>query len=354
MKRNLLKKVMSLVVATSLMATMMVGCGSETEESAGVLNMYIWTEYVPESVIEGFEEETGIQVNVSYYSSNEDLYAKLKSEAEGTYDLIQPSDYMVEKLAAQGMVEEIDKDALTNFDNLSEAYLDPSYDPGNVYSIPFMGGLVAIAVNTSMITTEITSYDDIFDASLAGQAVVLDDSRAIIGLTAKSLGYSMSTTDAGELAEIEEKLLTLKDIIKVYDSDSPKSVLITGDCGLGLVWNAEVALAMEENEDIEIVFPEEGAYMFLDNWSIPTGAVNSEEALMFIDYILSAEASAACSEELPYLNPNDAAVALLGDDYLNNIAKNIPAEEIAKGEYIENLDTDTQAIYEAMWTELKK
>lgn len=354
MKKSLWKKMVSLVVATSLVATVMVGCGSSSEESAGVLNMYIWTEYVPESVIEGFEEETGIQVNVSYYSSNEDLYAKLKSESEGTYDLIQPSDYMVEKMAEQGMLEEIDHDSLTNLENLSDAYMDPSYDPGNVYSIPFMGGLVAIAVNTSKITTEITSYDDIFDASLAGQAVVLDDSRAIIGLTAKSLGYSMSTTDETELAEIEEKLLTLKDIIKVYDSDSPKSVLITGDCGLGLVWNAEVALAMEENEDIEIVFPEEGAYMFLDNWSIPAGAVNTEEALAFIDYILSAEASAACSEELPYLNPNDAAIALLGDEYLNNIAKNIPSEEIAKGEFIQNLDTDTQAVYEAMWTELKK
>lgn len=357
MKKSFIKKTLAVTLAAMSIASMLTGCGgssSSEAESAGTLNLYIWTEYVPESVIQGFEDETGITVNVSYYSSNEDLYAKLKSETAGTYDVIQPSDYMVEKMAEQGMLEEINKDALSNLGNIAAEYMDPSYDVGNLYSIPYMGGIAAIAVNTATVTEEITSYDDLFSTALAGEEVFLDDSRAIIGLTAKSLGYSMSTTDTAELDEIAAKLLTLKDNVKVYDSDSPKSVLISGDCSVGMIWNAEIAMAMEENPDIEIVFPEEGAYLFLDNWSIPTGAVNVTEAEMFIDYMLSAEASAACSEELPYLNPNTAACELLGDEYMNNEAKNIPAAEIAKGEYIQNLDTETQAIYEAMWTELKK
>lgn len=350
--KPMFKKILALGLATVLAITPLTGCAKE--ESAGELNLYIWTEYVPESVIQGFEEETGIKVNISYFSSNEDMYAKLNSEAEGTYDLIQPSDYMVEKLIAQDMLEELDMSKISNFDNLSEAYKDPSYDPGNVYSIPYMGGIVPIAVNTSAITMEITSYADMFDPALAGEIVSLDDSRMLIGVAAAALGYSMSTTDPAELAEIEEKLLTIKDNVKVYDSDSPKSVLITGDCNVGLVWNAEVALAMAENPDIEIIFPEEGGYLFLDNWTIPTGAKNSDAAYQFIDYMLEAENSAACSEELPYLNPNDAALEILGDDYINNPAMNVPADAIAAGEFIQNLDTDTQAIYEAMWTELKK
>ncbi|MFI3313498.1 MAG: spermidine/putrescine ABC transporter substrate-binding protein [Eubacteriales bacterium] len=353
MKKPFLKKTLALTLAGALALTPLTGCGSKTED-AGTLNLFIWTEYVPESVLQGFEEETGIKVNITYASSNEDIYAKVHSEAEGTYDLIQPSDYMVEKMIAQDMLEELDKSKLSNLGNLSDAYMDPSYDPGNVYSIPYMGGIAAIAVNTANVTTEITSYDDLFDTALAGQAVVLDDSRAIIGMTAKSLGYSMSTSDPDELAEIEEKLLTLKDIITVYDSDSPKSVLISGDCNVGVMWNAEVALAMEENPDIEIVFPEEGAYLFLDNWTIPKGAKNTDAAYQFIDYILTAEASAACSEELPYLNPNTAALDILGADYIDNIAKNIPDEVISAGEFIQNLDTDTQATYEAMWTKLKQ
>ncbi len=355
MKKVHLKRAMAFGLATSMLALSLTGCSSSSdEESAGELNIYMWTEYVPESVIEGFEEETGIKVNVSYFSSNEDMYARLNSEAEGTYDIIQPSDYMIEKLIEQDMLEELDHSLLTNLGNLSDAYMDPSYDPGNVYSIPYMGGIVAIAVNTAKIDLEITSYDDLFDSSLAGQLVVLDDSRAIIGLTAKSLGYSMSTSDPDELAEIQEKLMLLKDNVKVYDSDSPKSVLITGDCNVAAVWNAEVALAMEENPDIEIVFPEEGSYFFLDNWAIPAGAENYEEAHMFIDYMLTAEASAACSEELPYLNPNEAALEILGDDYINNEAKNISSDVIEMGEFIQNLDTATQAIYEDMWTELKQ
>ncbi len=350
--RTFWKRTLALGLAGVLALTPLTGCAKE--EAGKTLNLYIWTEYIPESVLQGFEKETGIEVNVGYFSSNEEMYAKLNAEAEGTYDLIQPSDYMVEKLIAQDAALELDHSKLKNFDNIAKAYQDPSYDPGNKYSIPYMGGIVPIAVNTAKITTPITSYADVFNPEFEGQVVSLDDSRMLIGVAAKSLGYSMSTSDPAELAEIEEKLLTLKDIVKVYDSDSPKSVLITGDCNIGLAWNAEVALAMEENEDIEIVFPEEGGYLFLDNWVIPKDAKNADAAYQFIDYMLKAETSAACSEELPYLNPNEAALEILGEDYINNEAKNVPAEAISKGEFIQNLDTDTQAIYEAMWTELKK
>lgn len=347
------KRILAVVLSVMLVVSMFTftGCGKSGEN--GTLNLFIWTEYVPESVIKDFEKEYGIKVNVTTFSSNEDMLAKLKSESAGTYDIVQPSDYMVEQMIAQDMLAKLDKDKLTNLDNIGEAYLNPSYDPGNVYSVPYQGGVAAIAVNTSMIDMEIDSYDDLFDPALKGKLVVLDDFRAVIGMTARSMGYSMNETDTDKLSEIQEKLLTLKDNVAKYDSDSPKSVLISEDCAAGMIWSAEIALAMEENEDIEIVFPKEGPYVFMDNWAITKDAPNYDNAMKFINYMLSSEVSQKVSEEFPYLNPNKVAVEAMGEDFSGNPAKNPPADVIASGEYVSNLDTDTLAIYDEMWTKLK-
>lgn len=348
------KRLVTLALATCLAATTFTaGCGSKTADN-GELNVFVWTEYVSESAIKAFEEESGIKVNVSTYSSNEDMLAKLKSESEGTYDVILPSDYAVEYLIAQGKLEELDMEQLPNISNIDEAYLNQSYDPGNVYSVPYEGGVACIAVNTAKVDKEITSYADLFDESLADQIVVLDDYRAVIGMTARSMGYSLNETDPGTLAEIEEKLMTLKSNVKLYDSDSPKSALIAGDCSVGMVWSAEVALSMDENPDIEIVYPEEGAYVFLDNWCVPTGVKNYDNAMKFINYMLSPEAAKMNIEDFPYLCPNSAALEMMGDDYVNNTAKNVPSEVIENGEFVKYLDTDTLAIYDDMWTKLKK
>lgn len=344
-------------VALSLMLVLSLagftGCGKKSA-SNGELNIFTWTEYVPESVIEDFEKEYGIKVNWTTFSSNEDMLAKVKTESAGTYDIVQPSDYMVEQMISQDMLMELDKDVITNIENIDSAYRDPSYDPGNKYSVPYQGGVAAIAVNTDKVSKEITSYDDLFSEDLKGNIVALDDYRAVIGMTARSMGYSMNETDTDKLAKIEEKLLKLKDNVKVYDSDSPKNSLISGDCTVGYCWAAEIALAQEENPAIKIVFPKEGPYVFMDNWAVLKTAKNSENAMKFINYMLDSETSQKVSEEFPYLNPNAKAVDALGDEYKSNEAKNPPADVIASGEYVSNLDTDTLAIYDAMWTKLKK
>ena len=349
------KKMLSFIVITAMLVTMLAGCGSKSSAGKnGELNIFIWTEYVPDSVIEKFEEETGIKVNVSTYSSNEDMLAKVKSESEGTYDIVQPSDYMVEQMASQGMLEELKTDELKNLSNIGESYLNPSYDPGNKYSVPYQGGVAGIAVNTSKVKKNITSYDDLFDSSLKNSIVALDDYRAVIGMTARSMCYSMNETDPAVLSKIQDKLLTLKNNVKLYDSDSPKSALISGDCTVGYVWSAEIALAMEENPDIKVVYPTEGAYLFMDNWAIPKGAKNYDNAMKFIDFMLDAENAQMVLEEFPYLSPNTKAVEAMGEDYSKNEAKNPPAEVIKKGEYVKNLDADTLKIYDEMWTKLKQ
>ena len=174
MKKNRKRAVsIALSLVLAMTAVNITGCGKKADSTNGELNLFIWTEYVPDEVIKDFEKEYGIKVNVSTFSSNEDMLAKVKSEDEGTYDIVQPSDYMVESMIAQGMLEKLDQDALTNLSNIGSQYLDPAYDPGNVYSVPYQGGVAAIAVNTDKVTTDIKGYADLFDPSLKGQIVAL-------------------------------------------------------------------------------------------------------------------------------------------------------------------------------------
>lgn len=353
------KKALALVLTAAVCGTMLTGCGSSSGSasakagSAGELNLFIWTEYVPDAVIKKFESETGIKVNVSTYSTNEDMLAKVKSESAGAYDIVQPSDYMVKQMASEGLLEKLDHSKLPNMSNIAPQYLNASYDPNNVYSMPYQGGVAAIAVNTSKVKTKIDSYADLFDPSLKGTEVVLDDYRAVIGMTERSLGYSMNETDQTKLGKVQEKLLTLKDNVKLYDSDSPKSALISGDCTVGYCWSAEIALAMEDNPNIKIVFPKEGPYKFMDNWCITKGAKNQENALKFINFMMDPDTAVMVSKEYPYLQPNAAAVKKMGSAYTSNQAKNVPASVIKSGESVENLDTNTLAVYDAMWTKLK-
>ena len=352
------KRILSAFIALTLVAASFTGCGAPAVGSApadqGELNLFVWTEYLPDSVVEKFEKETGIKVNVSTYSSNEDMLAKVKSETPGAYDVLNPSDYMVAQLIAQDMLKELDFDKLPNFSHIGESYKNPAYDPGNKYSVPYMGGAGAIVVNTDKIDTKITSYADLFDPALEGQLVVLDDFRAVIGMTSKALGYDLNETDPDKLAEVADKLMELKKNVVLYDSDSPKSALISGDCAAGMIWSAEVAMAMEEVPSIEVIYPEEGAYLFFDNWVVTKESPNYDNAIKWINFMMDPENMEIVLGEFPYLCANTDAVEKMGEEYSGNAAKNPPSDAIAKGSYVENLDSETLDIYNEMWTKLKE
>lgn len=355
-------KVMSvaLVAALATGTVAMTGCNgtaktsdssNSTAKTGGELNVFVWTEYMPDTVFEAFEKQFGVKVNVQTYSSNEDMLAKVKGSNEGIYDIVVPSDYMVKMMASEGLLQELDKSKLTNLSNIDDAYLNQSFDEGNKYSVPYMGGVATLVVNKTKVTEKITSFKQIFDPKYENSIVALDDARAVVGMTAKSLGYSLNTTDDAELAKVEEQLMKLKSNLKVLDSDSPKTSMINGETSIGFMWNAEIALCTEESDDFEVVFPDEGCYVFLDNLSILKGAKNAANANEFINFILKPEISKLVSDEFPYLNPNKAAVALLPDSYKNNLASNIPAEVIKKGEYVEDIGSDVEK-YDSLWTKL--
>ncbi|MCI1208726.1 MAG: spermidine/putrescine ABC transporter substrate-binding protein [Treponema sp.] len=356
-----MKLYVKLMVAGVAAAALLTGCSKKSTAKAAAetpagdteLNLYVWTEYIPDAVIQKFTDDTGIKVNMSTYSSNEDMLAKVKAETQGAYDVVQPSDYMVEHMIKEDMLAELDKSKLTNLGNLAQQYLNPTYDPGNKYSVPYLGGLAAIGVNTAKVTKNITSYNDLFDPSLAGTEVVLDDFRAVIGMTARSMGYSMNETDHDKLAKIAGKLYTLKPNVKLYDSDSPKSALISGDCTVAYCWGAEIALAMRENPAIKIVYPTEGAYKFMDNWAVLKGAKHPDAAVKFINFMLDPKVHEMVLAEFPYMSPNATAVKEMGEEYASNTAINPPKEAVEAGEFVQNLDPETLALYDAMWTKLK-
>jgi spermidine/putrescine transport system permease protein len=357
-----MKKYIAVLSGLILTAMLVTGCSSSTKpaasagsetKSGGELNLFIWTEYIPDAVLKKFTDETGIKVNASTYSSNEDMLAKVKASNKGIYDIVVPTDYMVKMMIAQGLLTPLDTGKIPNLKNIGSQYLNQGFDPGNKYSVPYMGGVATLCVNTDKVKEDITSYEQIFDPKYANSIVALDDFRAVIGLTAKTIGYSMSETDPARLADVKAKLMTLKPNIKVLDSDSPKTVMISGEASVGFMWNAEIALAIAENPKIKIIFPKEGAYLFIDNLAILDGAKNKENAEAFINFILRPDVSKMISDEFPYLNPNTEAVKLLGESYINNPASNIPEDVFKNGEYIQDVGS-TIDTYSDMWTEFTK
>ncbi len=350
MKRG---KVILLTAVAAVLLSGLAACGGTQKN--GTLNLFIWTEYIPDSVIEGFEKETGIDVQMQTFSSNEEMLAKVQGSNPGAYDIVVPSDYMVENMISQDILLEMDESQLTNLGNLDPAYLNPSYDPESKYSIPYMGGAGVIVYNKNMVEegADFTDYDELFKTVYNNSMVVLDDFRSIVGITALSMGYDFNETDETKLGEVKEKMLTLKPNIKSFDSDSPKTLMITEETAVGLMWSGEAALALSENENLDIAFPEKGMYLFLDNLCITKDAKNADNAYKFIDYVLKAEVNKEISTEFPYLNPNSAGVALMEDAYKNNKAIVIPPEEIAKGYYVKNIGK-TVDLYSEIWAEFTK
>lgn len=322
-------------------------------QSAGreQLNIFNWTEYMPRSVVDEFSNRTGIRVNYDTYSSNEEMLAKLQAGASG-YDLIVASDYYVQILIKRKLVRPIDKTRLKNFANLESGFVNLPFDPGNRYTVPYLWGTAGIAYNRDRVSPPPKRFDDLFDERFRNRLVVVNDVRAIIGLTLKSLGYSMNETDPARLAEAGQKLRRFLPLVKTFDSDSPKTLLLNGEADAGIVWGAEAALAHRENPAIEYTVPAEGGEMYVDNMAVPSGAPHPENALAFMDYILEPEVSLLISRAYPYGNPNREAKKLMEPALLNEHATYPSAEEIRRSEWLVDVGAAT-ALYDRIWTEVK-
>ena len=312
------------------------------------LNLFAWSEYVPQAVLDGFKKETGIQVNYETYASNEELLSKLLAGG-GAYDLVQPSDYAAEVMIKQKLLAPLDPAQLPNRKNLGAAFRHLPHDPGDQYTVPYMTGTVGIVVNTDVVKDPIKGFKDVFQPKFKDRIVVLNDNREIVTWALYTLGISANQVSAENLTKARPIVADWIKLIKVFDSDSPKTALLNGDVDLGVVWSGEAAILWKENKKYTYVLSAEGAHQFIDVLAIPAGATHKAAAHAFINYILRPEVSKLISDEFPYTNPNLEARKLLTPEQLANPASYPPEGRLETFHDIGKLASDI----DRMMTDLK-
>jgi spermidine/putrescine-binding protein len=318
-----------------------------------VLNLFCWTEYVPQSVIDAFTKETGIKVNMQNYESNEEMLQKLLSGG-GNYDLIQPSDYMIEAMAKEGYLRPLDPAKIPNLKNIAPQFLDKSFDPGNKYSVPWMAGTVGIMVNTELVQDEIKSYKDVFQEKFKGKIITLDDARELVSWALASQGLDVNDVTPENLQKARAVLETWIPLIAAYDSTSPKDALLKGNVAIGVIWNGEGGYILRDDNSgkFKWILPEDGTHLFIDSLAIPKTAKHPNNAELFMNFILQPEINKMIWDEFPYLNPNAEGRKLLTPEQLANAAAFPPDEVVGKMPIFKDIGDQAGAVDELI-NELK-
>jgi spermidine/putrescine transport system permease protein len=314
------------------------------------LNLYIWSNYIAPETLRRFEQRHGVRVNVDLYDTNEALLAKIQA-GNAPYDVICPSNYIVEILLAEGRLRPLDHSALSHASNLDPRFLDRAFDPGNRHSVPYFWGTCGIGYLRSRVG-EVDSWAALWDARFAGRVLMLDDPRETLGAALLRLGASLNTRHRGLLSRAQRLLIDQKPLVRTYDSANYHDVLASGDVWLAQGWNGQFAKAMEQNPDIAYVLPREGASLFIDSLAIPRAAPHPDLAHAFIDFTLAAEVAAEICRSMGYSSPNRAAMPLLPERVRRNPAVFPPQDAWARLELIEDLGETTQ-VYDRLWTEVK-
>ena len=287
--------------------------------AAEQLNLFAWSEYVPQKVIDGFTKETGIKVNYETYASGEEMLSKLLTGG-AAYDLVQPPDYIAESMIKNKLLRPLDLAKLKNLKNLAPEFLKLPHDPEQKFTVPYMTGTVGIVVNTEVVKQPVRGYRDLFQPKFKNRIVVLNDNREIVSWALVTLGIDQNAITPANLAKARPLVAEWVKLVKVFDSDSPKTPLLNGDVDLGVVWSGEAARLIQENKKFTYVLPTEGYHPFVDVLAIPTTSKNTAAAHRFIDYVLRPDVSKLISDEFPYTNPNAAARKLLSPEQLANPA----------------------------------
>ena len=338
----------------ALLLALLVAIPSFAMADGGVVNVFNWEDYISDEVIRQFEEETGIKVNYSCFTTNEDMILKVET-TPGAFDLCFPSDYIVERMMRKDLLAEIDYANVPNMQYILDSLKDPSYDAGNAHSVPYMWGTTGILYNKTMVEEPITSWADLWDERYKGQVIMLDSIRNTMGLTLKMMGSTMSTTDIVALEAAKEKLIEQKrnGIVKTYQVDLTKDMMISGEAAIAVMWTGDAQYAISFNPNLAYVIPSEGSNVWVDCMVIPKGAANKENAEKFINFLCRPDIAQKNCEYITYSSPNAGAIELMGESYSGNTVMNPSEEEIARCETIHDLDEAYLAIYSALWNDVK-
>ena len=338
------------------------GCAQpspKVEVTSKELNMFTWSEYIPDEIVKCCEEVYGIKVNHDTFASQGELLAKLERGASG-YDVVQPSDDMVQLMVEKDLFAELDHSQLPVMSNFNPAFLNPAFDPNNKYSLPYQGGSTGIIYNTETVKTPPTSYADLWNAEYAGHIVAVDDSRTMIAITLLSLGYDANSTDPAQLDKVKAKLKELTANVRIFDSDSPKTALIGGEADLGSIWSTEAFTTVIEKPAFQYVYPKEGILLWQDNFAILKDAPHADAAYAWLNYLNQADMFWMVMRDHSGSNPNAAAVEYAKANqpdvyaaYMQSNISNVPGEAVTNGRWLKSLTPENASIFDQMWTEVK-
>ena len=372
------KKVFAISMAGLTAASALLsGCGasgntgaSGTDSAAsgsadgGELYVYNWGEYIDEDVISQFEEETGITVVYDLFETNEEMYPVIEAGAVN-YDVVCPSDYMIQKMRENDLLAELNFDNIPNIDQIDPAYMEISqaFDPENKYSVPYCWGTVGILYNTKLLdelgVPAPTKWADLWDERLSGEILMQDSVRDAFMVALKKDGYSMNSESKDELEQTKQELIDQKPLVQAYVIDQVRDKMIGGEAAVGVIYSGEMLYIQDEvaklglDYDLEYVIPEEGTNLWLDSWVIPKNAKNKENAEKWIDFMCRPEIAKANFEYITYPTPNKGAFELLDEEMQNNKAVFPDINSLKNSEVYKYLGDETDAVYNELWKEVK-
>ncbi|AYE33329.1 ABC transporter substrate-binding protein [Clostridium septicum] len=350
------KKLISLIIATVFSSTLFVSCNKDFKSSSKdskVINVFNAGDYINPDLIGKFESETGIKVIYNTYDTNEIMYQKVKT-SPGTYDLVFPSDYMVEKMIKENMAERIDFNNIPNYNNIGDDYKNLSYDPNNEYSIPYMWGTIGIIYNADKIKNPIDSWNDLWNPAYKNEIFMFDSIRDTLAIALLKLGYSQNSVNPKEIDEASEELIKQKPLVQSYVVDEVKDKMINAEAAIATVWSGDAVYIQEEAPDLNLkyVVPKEGSNKWFDTMVIPKNAPNKTGAEEFINFLLDAENAKENVEYIGYATPNLAAYALLDEETQKDETVYPKKEVLNKCEIFKDLG-DKLKLYDDAWLKVK-
>ena len=360
-----LKKLLTFgIIAIASVA--LIACGSIKKEDtktdsttpqkadSNILYVYNWGDYIDPSLLTKFEDETGITVKYDVYDTNEIMYQKLKS-GNVHYDVIFPSDYMVQKMIHEDMLQKIDTSKLKYYDEIDPKFKGLAYDPKNEYSVPYTWGTVGIMYNKKMVTDPVDSWDILWNPKYKDNVIMVDSPRDAIGIALKKLGYSLNSTNPKELTQARDELIKQKTsgMIRAYMVDEVKDAMASGEAALAVVWSGDAVTMMDMNPDLGFALPKEGSNKWFDAVAIPKSAQNVENAYKFIDFLCEPENAAINAEYIGYSTPNTGALKILPKEITENPVVYPADDKLKNFEVFIDIGKKATKELDQIWVEVK-
>lgn len=350
-----MKKVLTAILLMALIPGILAGCGSKSEGSNGKVVVYNWGEYMDPDVLTLFEEETGIKVVYDEFETNEIMYPKVEAGAVA-YDLVCPSDYMIQKMLENDLLAELDFDNMPNTKNIGSMFMEKSkeFDPENKYSVPYMWGTVGILYNKTMVSDPVDSWDILWNEKYKDNILMQNSVRDAFMVALSRLGYSINSTDETELQEAKQTLIDQKPLVQAYVIDQVRDKMIGGEAALGVIYSGEALVCQQQNTDLDYVVPKEGSNIWIDSWVIPKNAENKENAEKFLDFLCRPDIAAKNFEYITYYSPVEGVKEYVEDEYLLNSPLAFPdPEQYTNCSTFHYLGEEADEYYNEIWREVQ-